>query len=100
MYKYTVRNPNGYSIASGGRSDIEQDTQQCCHCGKHFNFVPGSGKQRGFCMQCMKVTCGSLSCMEHFPIEQRFELYEAGLLPELTSQKESVLPKHKKLILP
>jgi len=37
----------------------------CCHCRRHMYIVPGSGKIRGFCRQCNKVTCGATWCDDH-----------------------------------
>lgn len=100
VYKHTVRNPNGYSISTGEKGTIEHDTQMCVHCGQHFDVVAGSGKVRGFCMQCNGVTCGHNNCHEHFPLEQRMDLYEKGLIKDLMAPKEAILPKHKRIILP
>src|SRR5262245_5606520 len=37
-------------------------TQQCCHCGGHFQVSKGSKRMRGFCTNCSQVTCGVLWC--------------------------------------
>ena len=58
-------------------------TLQCCHCGKHFVSVKGSGMIRGFCMGCMKVTCGSAGCDNCLPYEKRLDLYEKGLIYDI-----------------
>lgn len=99
MYQHTVRNPNGYSISMGPDGKVERDTQQCCHCNQHFDVVPGSGKRRGYCMLCNKVTCGSPQCHEHFPFEKRMDLYEKGLIPDLMASSDMIVAKHKKFIL-
>ena len=91
MYQYTARNPNGYAIEVGPEGKREFDTKQCCHCGGHFNIVPGSGTTRGFCKLCMKVTCGQYVCCEHYPIEERLDDYERGLLPSLMSPRSEAL---------
>jgi hypothetical protein len=44
-------------------------TLQCCHCNRHFVSVKGSGTRRGFCMRCMKATCGSQKCDVCVPFE-------------------------------
>lgn len=46
------------------------DTMQCCHCGNHFVRVPGSGRIRGFCRNCMAVTCGDPACHACKPFEK------------------------------
>lgn len=33
-------------------------TLQCCHCGRHWMVIPGSGAKRGYCTRCGDVTCG------------------------------------------
>lgn len=49
---------------------------QCCHCAAHFEIVRGSGRIRGFCLQCNKVTCGKESCNICLPIEVRLDFQE------------------------
>ena len=100
MYNHTSRKPDGYAVSTDLYGKTEADTQQCCHCSQHFNVVAGSGKQRGFCLRCMKITCGAPACHEHFSFEERMTLYEKGLLPDLLAPREAVLPKHQKIILP
>lgn len=58
--------------------EIHRDTLQCCHCQRIWVVEPGSGKQRGFCLKCNQVTCGSKECGECVPFEKKIELYEAG----------------------
>lgn len=53
-------------------------TQMCCHCGGHFQMVKGSGKRRGFCMKCMKITCGAPECDPCIPLEARLEIMEGN----------------------
>lgn len=100
MYDHSARRPDGYEIAVGPKGTEEHDTKQCAHCGGHFRIVKGSGKIRGFCTCCMKVTCGNPACNEHFPLEERMALYEKGLLGDIMHSREQILPQHKKLILP
>jgi hypothetical protein len=56
------------------------DTQQCCHCGGHFVMKKGSGKLRGYCQKCGKITCGKFECCKCVPFEKKLELVEAGKL--------------------
>ena len=51
-------------------------TMQCCHCGKHFVSIKGSGKVRGFCMCCHKITCGARACDPCIPFEKKIEQIE------------------------
>lgn len=44
-----------------GRTRTE-GTYQCCHCARHITIQNGSGKLRGFCLRCHKVTCGRPCC--------------------------------------
>jgi hypothetical protein len=48
-------------------------TLQCCHCGNHFVSIRGSGIQRGFCLKCQAVTCGSPECHICVPFEKWLE---------------------------
>jgi len=47
------------------------DTYQCVHCGNHFISVKGSKKIRGFCRNCMGVTCGRKECDVCVPFEKK-----------------------------
>lgn len=58
-------------------------TMQCCHCNRHFVSVKGSGKIRGFCRNCMKITCGKPQCDICVPFEKKLEKYEAGKIKML-----------------
>jgi hypothetical protein len=55
---------------------LEGDTLQCCHCGMHWIPIKGSGIQRGFCRQCMQVTCGSPQCHVCVPQEKQLRIIE------------------------
>lgn len=76
----TNRKPGGYIIVDG--QEVAQ-TLQCCHCNTHFVSVHGSGKTRGFCMRCMKITCGSPGCDACTPFEKKLEDYEKGKITTL-----------------
>lgn len=58
----------------------EGESIQCCHCNGHFNLRPGSGVTRGFCMLCMRVTCGQKKCNACYPFEKKLEDYRSGKL--------------------
>lgn len=53
-------------------------TKQCVHCGLHWVVQPGSGKTRGFCMNCNGPVCGE-KCQECIPNERQLEAREAGM---------------------
>lgn len=74
------RRPKGHFIVDGKEM---ADTVQCCHCNMHFVSIKGSGKRRGFCMECMAVTCGQRKCDRCVPFEKKLDLYEAGKLKAL-----------------
>ena len=93
MYTVTSRKPDGYAVATGPNGVEEWDTKQCCHCDKIFPYKKGSGNIRGFCMRCMKITCGNPACVECFPMRERLNLYERGLLPEVTSPRSEIKMK-------
>ena len=58
---------DGHQVAS---------TQQCVHCGGHFEMIRGSGKTRGFCLRCHGVTCGHANCDACIPMEARLDHME------------------------
>lgn len=100
FFNHSHRSPDGYTVITGPEGITEVDTKQCCHCGEHFNYVKGSGAVRGRCLGCKQgknLTCGKPECNEHFPIEERMDLYEKGLLPYLTAPRELI--GTKKIIL-
>lgn len=74
------RKPSGAIILDG----IEvAHTVQCCHCGNHFVSIRGSKKIRGFCMLCMRRTCGAGKCDRCIPFEKKVEMVEHGLIKVL-----------------
>lgn len=74
-----VRKPHGnFSIVdpSATITVLEGDTLQCCHCGCVWIPIKGSGKKRGYCLNCNQVTCGKPECIECFPYEKKLEIIE------------------------
>lgn len=59
------------------RAVSEVPTLMCGHCGSHFEVRPGSGKVRGFCMNCARPVCGP-GCEKCVPVEQMLENIEKG----------------------
>lgn len=80
MYQNTARRPGGCMILTDPAmaNAVHMDTVQCCHCDAHYAVEPGSGKTRGFCMSCMKPTCGSDACCNCEPFEKKLQDYENG----------------------
>ena len=74
--KMNEKNIGGYIL--DGDDKVIADTIQCCHCGKHWIREPGSGKIRGFCTKCHKLTCGDIGCCKCVPYEKKIELIEKG----------------------
>jgi hypothetical protein len=59
------------------------DTLTCVHCDLTWIRQPGSGRKRGWCMNCGGVTCGKRECSECIPFEKKMDLYERGLIKVL-----------------
>jgi len=53
-------------------------TLMCRHCGAHFHVIPGSGRQRGWCMSCGGPTCGKVECDPCVYYLQKIDNLEAG----------------------
>ncbi len=69
------KKPSGAFIVEG--KEVAH-TLQCCHCGCHYISIKGSGKIRGFCIRCMKVTCGSKLCDICIPQEEQLNKMDGG----------------------
>lgn len=54
-------------------------TLQCAHCGVHWIAIKGSGKVRGYCYSCRKVTCGAEKCHVCIPYEALIEFEEGTM---------------------
>jgi hypothetical protein len=68
---------------------LEARTIQCVHCGQHWVPKPGSGIERGFCMNCNGPICGR-KCAECVPQEAQVENLEAGR--PLDAPRKIILP--------
>jgi hypothetical protein len=55
----------------------ESPTLQCGHCGGHWVPEPGSGRVRGWCLNCCRPVCGP-GCEKCVPLEQMLENIEKG----------------------
>lgn len=73
--------PHSYAVWQDRESDrkVESDALQCCHCAAHFWVNKGSGKRRGYCMNCGAVTCGNPACGPCVHWKKKIELIDSGL---------------------
>lgn len=90
LFRHSSLHPSGhFEISSPDGPTIRGETMHCCHCSKHWNIVIGSGRDRGFCFKCNKVTCGAAACDPCVPIEKQLEALER---PEDTRRLERPMP--------
>ena len=55
--------PNGHYVTSTGNGvRIEGETRQCVHCQYAWEYRPGSGITRGWCLRCSGLICGRAEC--------------------------------------
>lgn len=55
--------PSGYfRTATGDGITIEGETRCCSHCGYTWEYQPGSGSRRGFCLKCRGLICARPEC--------------------------------------
>lgn len=76
-----VRHAAGAIMHDGGSQagwTVISESVQCVHCGAHITIEPGSGRERGFCLNCMGVVCGHQNCWECIPEEQMLLNMEAA----------------------
>ncbi len=66
-----------FSDPGSDRPLLEVATASCVHCGGAFPIQPGSGKIRGFCMNCNGPVCGP-GCAACVPVEQYLQNLECG----------------------
>lgn len=64
------------SVSEPDKPTREYRSFVCCHCNKIIIVKPGSGRQRGFCFQCMKPNCGVKPCDRCRPWEAKLEAAE------------------------
>lgn len=77
MFRHSSRKAKGYATWNyPDQKPIEKDTMQCVHCGAHWYIDPGSGIQRGWCMNCNGPTCGKKECCECIPFMKKIETAE------------------------
>src|SRR3954453_23786239 len=71
--------PSGIIIVDG--QEVAH-TKQCCHCQMHFVCRKGSGKIRGYCFDCKKITCGAPACNVHVPLGVKLNYLDGGNVSE------------------
>lgn len=57
---------------------IVTETFQCVHCAMHVLVRTGSGKKRGWCMNCNGATCGQEKCDPCIHWKKKLDLIESG----------------------
>lgn len=78
--QHTVLKPHGYAVFYDPELGTKElDTLQCVHCGCHFAVLPGSGRQRGWCLLCQGPTCDPACSKECVPYEQWLDNLAKGL---------------------
>src|SRR5215831_3283341 len=81
--------------AAGGLI-VEGECRQCGHCGYTWEYTPGSGTRRGFCMSCHSLICGRPECAaEQATFKARFPQRSFNCLP-LTEWNERVRDEYDK----
>jgi hypothetical protein len=55
------------TVPNDGGPTLTQDIVCCKHCGYMWQYAPGSGRIRGFCMNCNGFLCGRRWCRENVP---------------------------------
>lgn len=75
--------PNGYfQTATGDGIRIEGETRQCVHCQALWEYHPGSGIVRGWCLKCNGFTCNQPACAA----------MQRALLAKFPDQTRSCMP--------
>ena len=67
-----------------GQAETREATAQCVHCHAHFPLRPGSGKTRGFCMNCNGFICGK-RCEQCRPFWRWIDEVEGRVNPTAVS---------------
>ena len=91
------KNISGQVVISGDNGRQSLKTYQCCHCSKHWIVKPESGRLRGYCTSCKKVTCGAKRCNVCLPFEAKLDYAEAlqarnqSIINKLTSRYPAIM---------
>ena len=93
MSELTHRQHTGYfSVMDVGGALKDGETLSCCHCGHTWILQKGSGKVRGFCLECNRHHCGGETCWDCVPLEVRLENIEAGRHPGTPRSAKVAVP--------
>jgi hypothetical protein len=52
-----------FSTGDGQGHKIEGEQRQCVHCQFLWDYRPGSGDERGWCLNCGGYLCGRMQCL-------------------------------------
>ncbi len=56
--------PSSYFVTADGEGNkIEGECRQCCHCQYTWEYRPGSGIERGYCLTCSGFLCARAECI-------------------------------------
>lgn len=70
------------------------DTLWCVHCSASWIVQPGSGKLRGWCVNCKGPLCGSPDCDDKcIPLEMRLQQMERNLTRNEVYKELDKMPK-------
>lgn len=59
----TGHKPNGYyTKGTANGLTVEGESRQCVHCQALWEYQPGSGTVRGWCLKCNGFLCNQPSC--------------------------------------
>lgn len=87
--RHTVRNPHGNALWTDPDSGtVEKDTLQCVHCEAHWNVEPGSGRKRGWCVNCAGPHCGAEACHTCTPFEMKLAQWDKEAAAKAAFAKE------------
>lgn len=77
-------------MVTGPLGVVEGETVMCVHCQRHWKVEPGSGRRRGYCLNCNGPTCGKQACETScVPFEKAIEEQEArGRLMEAVERNK------------
>ena len=71
----TARKAHGYLrvFGPGGVLIREADSIRCVHCDLHWIVDPGSGRKRGWCLNCGGPHCGGKNCWSCTPFQKKLD---------------------------
>jgi hypothetical protein len=82
----TGHNPSGYFVtADADGTPITGETRQCVHCGFTWEYHPGSGDARGWCVKCNGFVCARPECLKE-------QFMVTALYQQQTGKRTSCIP--------